>query len=95
MFRINWSKDKAGFLTTWILLGIFLSALISLFVLAGLAIYQGDWEPYSFLLKAVIIAWWVLSIVTVLVRIVIYRTGMVRKREQLKREEQNRMEIKS
>ena len=92
MFRINWSKDKTGFLTTWILLGIFLSAAISLIVLVVLATYQGDWEPYSIAFMGVIIAWWVLSMVTVIVRIAIYRTWMVRKREQLKREEQNKVE---
>lgn len=95
MFRINWNKDKVGFLTAWILLGIFVSAVTSLVVLIGLAIYQGDWDTYAIPLKGVVIAWWVLSIVTVLFRIAVYRIGMVRKREQLKREEQNRMEAKS
>lgn len=95
MFRINWNKDKVGFLNTWVLLAIFIIAMATIAVLIGLAIYQNDWESYSTPLKGVIIAWWVLSVVAVLVRVAIYRIGMVRKRERMKLEEQNKAEIKS
>ena len=95
MFRINWKKDKVGFVNTWALTTIFVGAVVALVVLIGLAVSNGDWAPYTNPIKGVIVAWWVLSMVFVLIRIAVYRIGMVRKREKLKLEEQNKAEGKS
>ena len=95
MFRINWNKDKVGYLNTWVLLAISLVTVVALIGLIAVGISEGNWATYATALKGVIIAWWVLSMVSVLVRIAVYRVDMVRKREKLKQEQQDKVETKS
>jgi hypothetical protein len=72
---LNFRKDKAGFFS-----GLTLMILVGGTVLATILIFAiGGWNPFTILVwKWVVGTVWVLCIITVLVRIGIYRYQMLR-----------------
>jgi hypothetical protein len=67
----SFRSDKTGFLVTIILLALLAAAVI----LTGVA-FALDWDKW--LVKVVWGTWWVLCIITVLVRLAIFRWQMIR-----------------
>ncbi len=94
MLRINWKRDWVGFLNTWVLIGIGAGSLIAVLILFIIGLCAGDWETYFLPIKIIIIGWYVISMLAVLIRIGVYRIGVLRERERLKKlENQKTKEI--
>lgn len=70
----SFRRDKTGFFVTIILLTIVAGTLISTLVLLIVGIAQGDWKEYLLSVKWVLGSAWVACIVTVLVRLKIFKT---------------------
>src|SRR5689334_10190236 len=71
MFRFR--RDKTGFCITISLLTIVAGTAISTLVLLIVGIAQGDWKSYLLSVKWVLGSAWVACIVTVLIRLKIYK----------------------
>lgn len=70
---LNFRVDKVGFfsgLTLLILLGVTLMATL-------LIILIGGWDQYNWLIRSICGVVWVLMIMTVLIRVAIYRYQMI------------------
>jgi len=52
-----------------------------------LGLCAGNWDTYFEPIKYIIIGWYVISMVAVLIRIGVYRVGILRERERLKNSE--------
>ena len=69
----SFRRDKAGFFITLILLTIVTGTAISALVLLIVGIAQGDWQAHLTSTKVVIGSAWVACIITVLIRLRIYK----------------------
>ncbi len=69
----SFRRDKTGFFVTIILLTIVGGALISTLVLLIVGMAQGNWKEYVLSMKWVLGSAWVACIVTVLIRLRIYK----------------------
>lgn len=78
----SFRRDKAGFFITIILLTIVTGTLISTLVLLIVGIAQGDWQAHLISTKVVLGSAWVACIITVLVRLKIYKWQHDRRNEQ-------------
>jgi hypothetical protein len=77
----SFRSDKTGFFVTLILLGMVGGTVLATILILAI----GGWEDYQILLKWIWGTVWVLCIVTVLIRIVIFRWQM-RKAEQARQQ---------
>lgn len=75
----SYRRDKTGFFATLILLVIVLGVVVTTTVLivVGVAV-RGDWKAYLLAWKWVMAGCWIGCIVTVLVRVIIFRQQMLR-----------------
>jgi len=69
----SFRRDKAGFFITIILLTIVTGTAISTLVLLIVGIAQGDWKAHLISTKVVLGSAWVACIITVLIRLKIYK----------------------
>jgi hypothetical protein len=69
----SFRRDKTGFFVTIILLTIVGGTLISTLVLLIVGIAQGDWKSYLLSVKWVLGSAWVGCIITVLIRLKIFK----------------------
>lgn len=69
----SFRRDKTGFFVTIILVTIAVGALISTLILLFAGIAQGDWKEHLLSVKWVLGSAWVACIVTVLIRLRIYK----------------------
>lgn len=69
----SFRRDKAGFFITLILLTIVAGTVISTLVLLIVGIAQGDWKAYLLSMKWILGSAWVACIITVLVRLKIFK----------------------
>ena len=69
----SFRRDKAGFFITIILLTIVTGTAISALVLLIVGIAQGDWKAHLTSTKVVIGSAWVACIITVLIRLKIFK----------------------
>ena len=69
----SFRRDKTGFFVTIILLIIVTGTLISTLVLLMVGIAQGNWKEYLLSVKWVLGSAWMACIITVLVRLRIYK----------------------
>jgi hypothetical protein len=69
----SFRRDKTGFFVTIILLTIVTGTLISTLVLVIVGIAQGDWKSHLLSVKWVLGSAWMACIITVLVRLRIYK----------------------
>jgi hypothetical protein len=69
----SFRRDKTGFFVTIILLTIVAGTLISTLVLLIVGIAQGDWKEHLLSVKWVLGSAWVACIITVLIRLKIYK----------------------
>ena len=69
----SFRRDKTGFFVTIILLTIATGTLISTLVLLIVGMAQGDWKSYLLSMRWVLGSAWVACIITVLVRLKIYK----------------------
>ncbi len=90
----SFRRDKTGFFVTLILLTIVTGTLVSTLVLLIVGIAQGDWKEHLLSVRWVLGSAWVACIITVLVRLRIYKwqyDRAIRQREA----DQSREEDKS
>jgi hypothetical protein len=78
----SFRSDKTGFFVTIILLALLVAAVALTVWVAVL----GDWEAHKWIVKVIWAAWWVLCIVTVLVRVSVFRWQ--RRRDERARQQQ-------
>jgi hypothetical protein len=69
----SFRQDKTGFFVTLILLTIVTGTAITTLVLLIVGIAQGDWKAHLLSVKWVLGSAWVACIITVLVRLQIYK----------------------
>lgn len=69
----SFRRDKTGFFVTIILLIIVGGTLISTLVLLLVGMAQGDWKAYLLSMKWILGSAWVACIITVLIRLRIYK----------------------
>jgi len=69
----SFRRDKTGFFVTIILLMIVAGTVISTLTLLVVGIVQGDWKAHLLSVKWILGSAWVACIVTVLVRLKIYK----------------------
>lgn len=69
----SFRRDKTGFFVTIILLTIVGGTLVSTLVLLIVGIAQGDWKSYLLSVKWILGSAWVACIITVLIRLRIYK----------------------
>lgn len=69
----SFRRDKVGFFVTLILLTIAAGTVISTLVLLIVGIAQGDWKAYLLSVKWILGSAWVACIITVLVRLKIFK----------------------
>lgn len=69
----SFRRDKAGFFITIILLTIVAGTAISTLVLLVIGIAEGNWKEYLLSMKWVLGSAWVACIITVLVRLKIFK----------------------
>jgi predicted membrane protein len=75
----SFRRDKTGFFVTIILLTIFVGTVVAPGVLLIVGLAQGDWLAYATAIKIILSAAWVGSIVTVIVRVAVFRWQWIRK----------------
>jgi uncharacterized BrkB/YihY/UPF0761 family membrane protein len=78
----SFRSDKTGFFVTIVLLAL-LAAAVALTVWVAVL---GDWEAHKWVVKVIWTVWWVLCIVTVLVRVSVFRWQ--RRRDERARQQQ-------
>jgi uncharacterized membrane protein len=86
----SFRQDKVGFFATLVLVLIALGAAVTTIVLITIGAAQGDWQSYLLAWKWVVAGCWLGCIVTVLVRISIFRWQMVQAEQRAAEEEQKR-----
>jgi uncharacterized membrane protein YciS (DUF1049 family) len=69
----SFRRDKTGFFVTIILMVIAIGAAISTLVLLIVGIAQGNWKEHLLSVKWILGSAWVACIITVLVRLKIYK----------------------
>jgi membrane protein DedA with SNARE-associated domain len=69
----SFHRDKTGFFFTIILLIIAAGTMISTLILAIVGIAQGNWKEYLLSVKWILGSAWVACIITVLIRLRIYK----------------------
>jgi hypothetical protein len=69
----SFRRDKTGFFVTLILLTIVGGTLVSTLVLLIVGIAQGDWKAHLLSVKWILGSAWVACIITVLIRLRIYK----------------------
>jgi hypothetical protein len=77
----SFRRDKVGFFTTIILLVIVTGTVIAPGVLMIVGLAQGDWLAYSLAMKIILSSAWVGSIITVVVRVAIFRWQLHRQEQ--------------
>jgi predicted membrane protein len=82
----SYQRDKTGFFATLVLLVIALGAAVATTVLIAVGAAQGDWSKYLLAWKWVIAGCWIGCIVTVLVRIIIFRQQMLQAEQRASEE---------
>jgi hypothetical protein len=83
----SFRRDKTGFFVTIILLTIVGGTLISTLVLLIVGIAQGDWKEHLLSVKWVLGSAWVACIITVLIRLKIYKVQYDRALERQSNDE--------
>jgi len=78
----SFRSDKTGFFATIVLLALLVAAVALTVCVAVL----GDWEAHKWVVKVIWTVWWVLCIVTVLVRVSVFRWQ--RAREERSRQQE-------
>jgi membrane protein DedA with SNARE-associated domain len=78
----SFRQDKTGFFVTIILLTIVTGTLISTLVLLIVGMAQGSWKEHLLSMKWVLGSAWVACIITVLIRLRIYKWQYDRARER-------------
>ena len=78
----SFRRDKTGFFVTIILLAIVVGTLVSTLVLLLIGIAEGDWQAHLLSMKWILGSAWVACIVTVLIRLQIYKWQMDRARKR-------------
>ncbi len=74
----SFRQDKTGFFVTLVLLVIALGAAVTTIVLITIGAAQGDWKAHLLAWKWVVGSCWIACILTVLVRLIIFRQQMLR-----------------
>lgn len=69
----SFRRDKTGFFVTIILLTIATGTVVSTLVLLIVGMAQGDWKEYLLSMRWVLGSAWIACIITVLVRLKIYK----------------------
>jgi hypothetical protein len=69
----SFRRDKTGFFVTLILIAIVAGTLISTLVLLIVGIAQGDWTAHLLSVRWILGSAWVACIITVLIRLRIYK----------------------
>jgi hypothetical protein len=82
----SFRRDKTGFFVTIILIVIVTGTAISTLVLLIAGIAQGNWEEYLLSVKWILGSAWVAFIITVLIRLRIYKWQHDRAMERRKEE---------
>ncbi|MHB1426797.1 MAG: hypothetical protein ACYC3I_26875 [Gemmataceae bacterium] len=85
----SFRRDKTGFFVTIILLTIVAGTAISTLVLFMVGIAQGDWKEYLLSVKWILGSAWVACILTVLIRLRIYKWQYDRAQERQKAENES------
>ena len=85
----SFRRDKTGFFVTIILLIIVGGTLISTLVLLLVGMAQGDWKAYLLSMKWILGSAWVACIITVLIRLKIYKWQYDRELRQKQAEQQS------
>jgi hypothetical protein len=75
----SFRRDKTGFFVTIILLTIFVGTVVAPGVLLIVGLAQGDWLAYATAIKIILSSSWVACIVTVIVRVAVFRWQLIRK----------------
>ena len=88
----SFRRDKTGFFVTLILLTIVIGTLISTLVLLIVGIDQGDWKTYLLSVKWILGSAWVACIITVLIRLRIYKWQYDRALRQREMSEANEVD---
>jgi hypothetical protein len=86
----SFQQDKVGFFATLVLMLIALGAAVTTIVLITVGAAEGDWKSFLLAWKWAVAGCWLGCIVTVLVRVAIFRWQMIRA-EQRAAEEKQRM----
>ncbi len=89
----SFRRDKTGFFVTIILLVIAAGTAISTLVLLIVGIAQGNWKEYLLSVKWILGSAWVACIITVLIRLRIYKWQFDRAMQQ--KQTENRSEHSS
>ena len=87
----SFRQDKAGFFATLVLVLIALGAAVTTIVLITIGAAEGDWKSYLLAWKWTVAGCWLGCIVTVLVRLIIFRQQMIRAEQRAAAEEQEKM----
>jgi len=74
----SFRQDKTGFFVTLVLLVIALGAAVTTIVLITVGAAEGDWKAHLLAWKWVVGSCWIACILTVLVRLIIFRQQMLR-----------------
>ncbi|RLS41281.1 MAG: hypothetical protein DWH82_00655 [Planctomycetota bacterium] len=72
----NYRKDKAGFVMTLVLGGILAAGVIATLVMLFMGLSRGVWDYYSLPIRIVLGCAWVMLVISVLVRVGIFRFQM-------------------
>jgi hypothetical protein len=83
----SFQRDKAGFFFTLLLLFITLGAAVTTIVLITVGAAQGNWKEYLLSWKWVVGSCWVACIVTVLLRVSVFRWQVLRAERRAAEEE--------
>jgi hypothetical protein len=75
----SFRQDKVGFFSTLVLVLFALGAAVTTIVLITIGAAQGDWKSYLLAWKWAVAGCWLGCIVTVLVRVAIFRVQMLRR----------------
>ena len=79
----SFRRDKVGFFITIILLTIVAGTAISALVLLIVGLAHGDWRAHSTSTKVILGSAWVACIITVLIRLKIYKVQQDRRQQGL------------
>jgi hypothetical protein len=84
----SFRQDKTGFFVTLVLLVIALGAAVTTIVLITIGAAEGDWKAHLLAWKWVVGSCWIACILTVLVRLIIFRQQMLRDEQRAAVEKQ-------
>jgi hypothetical protein len=83
----SFKQDKAGFFFTLLLLAIALGAAVTTIVLITVGAALGDWSKYLLAWKWAVGSCWIACILTVLLRVIVFRWQMLRAERRAAEEE--------